>query len=390
MVGAFNFSKIPEIHFGNNKLTLLPQKVKYFGGKLLLVTGKSSFIQSKKGNALLKFLSDEGIVYEIISFGGEPTASFIDEVCKTYCYSAYNVVVSIGGGSVIDAGKAISAMLTVDEPIETYLEGSSTFKPHPGSKLPFIAIPTTAGTGSEATKNAVISQIGENGFKRSLRHNNFVPDLAIIDPELTVNCPPIVTSASGLDAFTQLFESYVSTQSSAFTDGLSYDGMVHVQKSLRKVYSDPHDIDARTDMSYAALLSGISLAHAGLGTIHGFASSIGAAFDIPHGVICGTLLGEVNRFNIELLSKSDNFLVLQKYVQIGKLFSDVQGKSDEYYIHSLVDSINTLINDLQIPKLSKFGVSITDSKQIALKTSNKNNPINFSVSQLETILNNRI
>ena len=389
MVEPFYFTQIPQIHFGAGKLSILPQKVKTYGNRILLITGKSSFILSKKGNALLKTLSDEGIVYEIISFGGEPSASFINEICKTYCYSAYDAVVSIGGGSVIDAGKAISAMLTVDEPIDSFLEGSATFKNHPGTKLPFIAIPTTAGTGSEATKNAVISEIGQNGFKRSLRHNNFVPDMAIIDPELTLNCPAHVTAASGLDAFTQLFESYVSTQSSALTDALAFDGIIKVRKSLQKAFYTPNDIDARTDIAYAALLSGITLAHAGLGAVHGFASSLGATFDIPHGVICGTLLGAVNRINIDELLKM-NHPVIEKYALVGKLFSSTENKNNEYYVRALADSLDKLIDELQIPQLHKYGVTTTDTKAIATKTSNKNNPVNLTPLQLETILNSRI
>ena len=184
----------------------------------------------------------------------------------------------------MDAGKSISAMLTKTESIKEYLEGIGT-KKHDGKKMPFVAVPTTSGTGSEATKNAVISEIGGRGFKKSLRHDNFVPDSVVIDPRLMISCPQNVTAASGMDVFSQLIEGYLSTNSSPMTDALALSGLRYIKEGLLKSYETGDDIDARGKVAYASYLSGVVLANAGLGTVHGFASPIGGYFDIPHGVV---------------------------------------------------------------------------------------------------------
>ena len=241
------------------------------------------------------------------------------------------MVVSIGGGSVIDAGKALSAMLPLDEPVKEYLEGVGTRK-HPGTKIPFIAVPTTAGTGSETTGNSVLSETGPEGYKRSLRHENFIPDIALVDPELTLSCTSLQTAISGMDAFTQLLESFLSTRCNNLTDALALEGILHVRNSLKTAVSAGDDPEARAGMSYASMLSGIAITNAGLGLVHGFASSIGGRKDIPHGVICGTLMGIVNRAIIErLLKEGKDPAALEKYIRLGKLLSGTDERSDVDY-----------------------------------------------------------
>ena len=180
----------------------------------------------------------------------------------------------------MDAGKAISAMLTQEGSVKDYLEGVGHKHPS-GNKVPFFAVPTTSGTGSEATKNAVLSEIGPNGYKKSLRHDHFVPDLAIVDPDLTLSCPPGLTAYSGMDAFTQLLEAYVSTKAHPFTDALCEKALELLSGSLLQAYQDGENIEAREAMSYAAWTSGIVLAQVGLGVVHGFASAVGGMFDNP-------------------------------------------------------------------------------------------------------------
>src|ERR1035437_4385 len=274
MVNAFQFARIPNIHFKNGISGDLPSFIRPYGNKILVVTGKNSFIHSLNAEKLFYNLGKAGIEYDLVSVPGEPSPEIVDETVKRFYNKEINLVVGIGGGSVLDAGKAISAMMYKTDPVIDFLEGVGT-KEHNGTKLPFIAVPTTSGTGSEATKNAVISQIGKDGFKRSLRHDNFVPDIALIDPILTLGCPQDLTAASGMDCFTQLTESYLSIKSNSYTDVLALEGLKEVKNSLLRCYTNGDDLEARSGMSFAALTSGICLANAGLGAVHGFASSIG-------------------------------------------------------------------------------------------------------------------
>jgi alcohol dehydrogenase class IV len=386
MTDPFNFAATPQLYFGAGKISVLPTLLQNFGFKVLLVTGKHSFASSLYGHELLEKLQPMIVALERHTIDKEPTPAMIDEAVKKYSEHSLDVVVAIGGGSVLDAGKAIAAMLPLNEPIKDYLEGVGT-KRHPGVKVPLIAVPTTSGTGSEATKNAVISETGENGFKRSLRHDNFVPDIAIVDPALSISCPRETTAASGMDAFTQLLESYLSTKANPITDTLAYEGLKRVSKSLMKAYKDGTDIEARTDMSLAAYLSGITLANAGLGLVHGFASSAGGYFEIPHGVICSRMMAPVNKITVrKLRQQKDNKTALHKYAMVGRLFSADENKPDEFYIDCLLAQIENWTREMKIPFLSQFGVSHTDFEKIANVTDNKNNPVALERNEMAEIL----
>lgn len=390
MVRPFQFARIPKINFKNGAAAELPGIVKSFGSRIILVTGKSSFMSSGYAEKLLHEFDSKGISYERVIVSGEPSPEIVDQTVKALSEKEFNLVVGIGGGSALDAGKAISAMLYRTESVTLFLEGVGT-KDHPGSKLPFIAVPTTSGTGTEATKNAVISKVGRDGFKKSLRHDNFVPDVAIIDPSLTLNCPRDITAASGMDCFTQLTEAYLSDKACEYTDALALEGIKAVKESLVRCYSDPADTDARTGMSFAALTSGICLANAGLGAVHGFASSIGGMYDIPHGLVCGTLMAAANEVNIKFLRRnSPDHTALKKYVLLGKLFLGEEGRTEDYYIDGLVSYLYKMTEGLELAGLSKYGIDAKDIDDICKKTEIKNNPAKLAQEDLSEILLKRL
>jgi alcohol dehydrogenase class IV len=384
----FQISKCPELVFGAGARKKIVQVCGGFGQDILLLTGKSSFSKSNIGIEILDNLTNNGFRLEHSTIIDEPSAEVVDDIVTGLGEKTINCVVAIGGGSVVDAGKAVSAMLPVGGSVESYLEGIGT-KVHPGSKIPFIAMPTTSGTGSEATKNAVISKIGTNGYKKSLRHTNFIPDIALIDPELTINCPPEITAATGMDAFTQLVESFLSTQSNFFTDALAIDGIKKILRSIERAVGSGNDISARSDMSYAAYLSGITLANAGLGVVHGFAQPLGSLFKIPHGVVCGTLMAIANRVTLEKIGNISEYgTYLSKYKELGSLIADDGSKSDLEW--QFVEYLEALSVKLNIPGLADYGVSENSFGDIIARTGIKNHPVQLEDNDLSRILKSRL
>jgi alcohol dehydrogenase class IV len=390
MVKSFLFAQTPRIIFGNGKIADLAGLAKTYGNDVLLVTGAHSFAGSKYGEYVLHTFAMTGIHYHQVTIPREPSPDMIDQAVIRYRDANIRLVVSIGGGSVIDAGKAISAMLGRNESITEFLEGVGT-KEHPGTKVPFIAIPTTAGTGSETTKNAVISQVGRMGFKKSLRHDHFVPDIAIIDPELTLQTPPDITTASGMDCFTQLVEAYVSDKATPFTDVLALDGLAKLKSALPRVWKWGQDLEARVGMSYAAMVSGICLANAGLGVVHGFASSIGGMFTIPHGVVCGTLMAPANAITVKRLREQQNAApFLAKYAELGKLFANEDGKSQDYYIDCFIGILDEWTEMMNIRRLGKYEIKASDMDRIIDVTDSKNNPVKLGKEDLNAIIEARL
>jgi alcohol dehydrogenase class IV len=383
MVKAFQFSRLPKIIFRNGAIGELTSQILQYGSKIFLVTGKKSFLGSANSEKLLDDFKQHGIIYHFLSVQGEPSPEVVDTAVKQFSSEKIDLIVGIGGGSVLDTGKALSAMMYRPESVSEFLEGVGT-NDHPGTKLPFIAIPTTSGTGSEVTKNAVISNVGKSGFKKSLRHDNF-------DPELTLNCPQNITAASGMDCFTQLTEAFLSEKSNEFTDAFAIAGLKQIKTSLIRCYIDGGDIEARSGMSFAALSSGICLANAGLGVVHGFASSIGGMYNIPHGLICGTLMASGNQINLrELRKKVDNQPALKKYAILGELFIEKKGKSDNYYADCFLQFLHCLTADLNLPGLSEYGVEEKDLDLICRNTEIKNNPVKLSPDDLRDILRPRV
>lgn len=395
MIPSFSFARIPNIIFGAGKLNELYGIIPKFGKNILFVIGENSLKKSGKWEEITSNLESKSFNYSLISISNEPAPTIIDEVATKFRKKNIELVVGIGGGSVTDAGKAISAMIPKEDSIKNYLEGVGS-KTHDGKKIPYIAIPTTSGTGSEATKNAVISEIGPKGFKKSLRHDNLIPNVALIDPELMISCPSSISAACGMDAFTQLLEAYVSPKGSPMTGALAFSGMKYINKNLLLACSSgASNIEVRTAMAYASLMSGITLANAGLGIVHGLAGPIGGLFDIPHGVICGTLLAEATKINIKKLKElgSSGKEGLRKYADIGVLLSGnkfvEQGKIDEY-CSILVDTLEGWTQDLKLERLGKYGINIKDIEKILEKAGLKNNPVNLNKKDIKTILINRL
>jgi alcohol dehydrogenase class IV len=390
MVSSFGFLRTPKIVFGAGKMDALADLLKGRGSQLLILTGSESFLSGKQAGSVMSVLDKEGFTVSIEKIRKEPSPDDIDNITQRYRNKEISAVIAVGGGSVMDAGKAVSAMLPVECRTLDYLEGVGT-RSHPGIKKYFIAVPTTSGTGSEATANAVLSEVGMNGYKRSLRHENLIPDVAIVDPSLTLTCPPAITAAGGMDAFTQLVESYLSLKACPLSDSLAVDGIRNIHACLQKAVINGDDIKARSGMSYAAMLSGITLANAGLGLVHGFASSTGGFYNIPHGMICGTLMAVVNRYMIEALLGDKNISVMhEKYGLLGKIFSGVENKSVQWYMQYAADYMDELTETLNISRLGRYGIGSADCERIAANTDHKSNPVRFGKEQLEEMLMERL
>jgi alcohol dehydrogenase len=395
MIPPFNFARIPYIIFGNEKLIELYNLIPKYGKTVLFIIGEKSLKQSGKWDEIVSIIKSKSINYSDLSISGEPSPTLIDEYAAKFRKGNIDLVIGIGGGSVIDAGKAISAMIPKEDSIKNYLEGVGD-KIHDGTKIPYIAIPTTSGTGSEATKNAVVSEVGPNGFKKSLRHDNLIPNIAIIDPELMISCPPSVSAACGMDAFTQLLEAYVSSKANPMTDALAISGMKYISTNLLKASSNGAlKIEVRAAMAYGSLLSGIALANAGLGIIHGLASPIGGFFNIPHGVVCGTLLAEATRMNIEKLKEKGSMgkIGLKKHAEIGALINGndymEEGQIDKY-CSILIETLDKWTQELKLDRLGKFGIDTKDVEKIIEKAGQKNNPVVLNREEIKSIVINRL
>lgn len=389
MIDSFQFFPLPEIHFGRGKRQELIKAVQVYGKNVLLLTGASSIHNSGHGKEIISGLKQAGInlYHEVISH--EPSPAIIDNIAAQFKGGKIDVLVAVGGGSVMDAGKAISAMIPVDGSITDYLEGVGD-REHPGTKIPFIAMPTTSGTGSEMTKNAVISEVGEQGFKKSLRHNNFIPEMAIVDPEMMLSCPAGLTAASGMDAFTQLLESYVSRQSNPMTDALALQGLKQVKNYLLRAFLEgDNNLEARSGMALAAMFSGITLAHAGLGLVHGFASPLGAYFNIPHGVVCGTLMAPIFAQTIDNLIDQPDHPAIHKLIIVSKVFADFKYKTDTEYLQAFKEKLIHITKLLELPGLSEYGFKEEAIPLIVRETSHKSHPVTISESQMEEILRSR-
>jgi len=378
----FEFATAARIIFGRGKLSEIGALAKQFGGRALVVTGKST----ERAARLLELLKASGIDASTFTIPGEPTLKRVAEGVAFLKSQGGGFVIGFGGGSAIDAAKAIAALAANEGDVFEYLEVIGRGRPLLKPSIPFIAIPTTAGTGAEVTRNAVLAS-PEHGVKVSLRGPTLLPRVALVDPELTHDLPPALTASTGLDALTQLIEPYVSVRANPLTDALCLDGIQRVARSLRRAVVDGNDATAREDMAVASLLGGLALANAGLGAVHGFAAPIGGMFPAPHGAVCAALLPGVTDANLRALrGRAPDSDALRRYDVVARMVTaDRQATADDG-----VQWMQELCRHPAIARLSVFGLTRNDIPSIVERASNassmKANPVVLTPEELAAIL----
>jgi len=373
----FEFATATRIVFGEGTVAALPELVRTFGTRPLVVTGACR----ERAQSLVSTLSAE-----TFAVPGEPTVDLVREGTRHAQNAACDVIVSLGGGSVIDAGKAIATVVTNGgEPLE-FLEVVGKGRTIAVPSLPFIAVPTTAGTGTEVTRNAVLGST-EHGVKASLRSPLMLPRIALIDPELTYGLPPSVTASTGLDALTQLIEPYVSARANPLVDALCVEGIRRVAGALRRAYHDGTDSEARCDMSLASLFGGLALANAGLGVVHGFAAPLGGSWKAPHGALCAVLLTHGMATNLAALrARAPQHPALERYAVIARLLT---GRS-EASAEEGIEWVRALCAELNVPALRAWGVTQADLPAVVEKAARASsmqvNPIPLTAEELLAVV----
>ena len=378
----FEFSTTARIIYGAGKLNSIGALTKVYGTKVLIISG----VPQELSDRLLNQLDLQGVNCSIIKIDHEPTVDGIREVVEFAQRESYNFLIGIGGGSTLDTSKATAALLTNPGDITEYLEVIGLNKPLINPSLPLIAIPTTAGTGSEVTRNAVIGS-PTHQVKVSLRSPHLLPRIALVDPELTISVPASITAITGLDALTQLIEPFTCISPNPLTDALCLDGIQRIAHSLHLAYNDGSNLHAREDMSLASLFSGLALSNAKLGAVHGLAGPIGGEILARHGAICASLLPNVMATNISaLIHYSQDHPALERYTKIGKLLSGNPDANAE----AAIQWVRNFCEHANIQPLSSFGLTESHFSNIiekALQSSSmKGNPITLSEDELRIIL----
>lgn len=384
----FEFATATRIIFGPGTISEAASLSGDMGKRAFVVTGRTA----ERAAPLLERLDKHRIDHVTFNVTGEPTTTIATAAVQAARRAKCDLVISIGGGSVLDTGKVVAAMLTNSGKLQDYLEVLGAGRPLTLNAAPHIAIPTTSGTGAEVTRNAVLS-VPEHKVKVSMRSPLMLPRLAVVDPVLTHSMPPYVTASTGLDALTQLLEVYVSGQANPLTDGICREGLRRAGRSLRRAYEDGDDHDAREDMAIASLFSGLGLANAKLGAVHGFAGPLGGMYSAPHGDICARLLPFVMEANVQALrQRNATSPALAKYDEAARLLT---GKHTAQ-APDAVTWVRELCLALKVPSLARFGLKQQDFETIAAKakksSSMKGNPVALTDDELLNIIraaNNR-
>ena len=378
----FEFATATRILFGSGVMSEAALSAKALGRRALVITGKDA----GRAASLVEGLRAHGIATEGFGVTGEPTVELVRAGVECAREAGCDLVIGLGGGSVLDTGKAIAALLTnTGDPLD-YLEvigkGQALTRP----SAPYIAIPTTAGTGAEVTRNAVLVS-PEHKVKASLRSPFMYPRLAVVDPELTRTLPPDVTASTGLDALTQLVEPFVSAGANPITDAFCREGIGRAARSLRRACENGRDAAAREDMALASLLGGLALANARLGAVHGCAAVLGGRYVAPHGAVCARLLPFVMAINVAALgTRGGDAPAIPRYEEVARILT---GQADA----SIADGIrwiHALCVELDISPLGRYGVTFADIPGIVAEaqraSSTKGNPIVLMDDELADVL----
>lgn len=374
----FEFATASRIIFRNDAAKDIPGLAAELGNRPCLVTGGSS--------ARFRWLEEAIPGAHIVRITGEPDTDEVAQAAKAARQAGCDVVIGIGGGSAMDAAKIIAALITNTGDLFDYLEVVGKGQPLTEKPMPLITVPTTAGTGSEVTANGVLL-VPEQGVKVSLRSTDMIANIAVVDPKLTLSMPPAVTAATGMDALTQLMEAFVSNKANPMTNGLCREGLIRAATSLPIAYTDGSNLEAREDMALASLFSGIVLANAKLGAVHGFAAPLGGAFKVPHGAVCACLLPHVTAANVAALhERLPDSPFLHAYAEIAVILTGDYTATPT----DIADWLGELCGELSIPRLRDLGITQADFPSLIDKAANassmKGNPIELADAELLGIL----
>ncbi len=344
---SFEFATATRIVFGAGKASALVEWVRDFK-RVLVVSGKS-----ERNPELWEAIGEHARITRFV-VSGEPTIELAREGTALCRESHAQAVIALGGGSAIDAGKAIAALATNEGDVLDYLEVIGKGQPLRKDGLPFAAAPTTAGTGAEVTRNAVLGS-HEHGVKASLRSARMLPQLAVVDPALLIGAPRDVVRASGLDALSQLIEPYVSVRAQPMSDALAREGLTRSRRSLLRAVLGEAGEREREDLAMASLFGGLCLANAGLGAVHGFAAPAGGMYHAPHGAVCAALLPHVMAINLRALAKRAPQL-RARYDELATILcGDSSARAEDG-----VRWVDGLCHTLQVPGLSAYGMTHAD------------------------------
>ena len=381
-MSAFEFATAAQILFGAGTLKQVGTLASSFGTRALIVTGHTP----GRAAALLNMLDAAHVAYRVATVSEEPTVETVRRGLEIARNSQCDFVIGFGGGSAIDAGKAIAALMTNGGDPLDYLEVIGNGRAITQPSAPYIAIPTTAGPGTEVTRNAVLKSV-EHQVKVSMRSPLMLPRVALIDPELTYTLPPSVTASTGLDALTQVIEPFVSNAPNPLTDAMCREGMTRAARSLLQAYRHGGDPQAREDMALASLCGGLALANAKLGAVHGFAGPAGGMFPAPHGAVCARLLPVVMAANVNALQeRAPDHPALRRYDEVARLLTGNSSAASG----DGVAWIYELCQALAVPALSAHGMTAADIPTVAEKaaqaSSMKGNPITLTMPEMQEIL----